>query len=64
MKDYKEKMAETRKELWEQYWIDQTATENDFLDKAREGHKKKQLTQLNKWRTSVIKIAMHTRNKI
>ena len=60
--EYKKKLKEYRKMHYKKFWEDQTQIENRYLMEWRETKIEKQKRDLDKWRTHVCKIAMHTKN--
>ena len=57
-------MKQYRKEHLKQYWEEQTQIENAFLDKFKQERIEKQKRDLDRWRTAICNIAMHTKRKI
>jgi hypothetical protein len=58
---YEENMKELRKRHLQEYWQRQTQVENAYLDKFRQERLEKQKRDLDKWRTAICRIAMHTK---
>ena len=57
-------MKELRKKHLKEYWERQTQVENAYLDKFREDRMAKQKRDLDRWRTAICKISMHTKKQI
>ena len=57
-------MKELRKKHLKEYWERQTQVENAYLDKFREERMAKQKRDLDRWRTSICNIALHTKKQI
>jgi hypothetical protein len=58
---YKAEMKELRKKHLKEYWERQTQVENAYLDKFREDRMAKQKRDLDRWRTAICNISMHTK---
>ncbi len=57
-------MKELRKKHLKEYWERQTQVENAYLEKFREERMAKQKRDLDRWRTSICNIALHTKKQI
>lgn len=57
-------MKELRKKHLKEYWERQTQVENAYLEKFREERTAKQKRDLDRWRTSICNIALHTKKQI
>ncbi len=63
-KDYKTALAETRKKLKAEYEEIQTKAEEQWLDQYTKEQQTKWIRDMDKWRTSVCRIAMHTKKQM
>jgi hypothetical protein len=63
-REYAAQMKELRKKHLKEYWERQTQVENAYLDKVREERMAKQKRDLDRWRTSICNIALHTKKQI
>jgi hypothetical protein len=61
---YKAEMKELRKKHLREYWDRQTQVENAYLDKFREERLGKQKRDLDRWRTAICNISLHTKKQI
>lgn len=57
-------MKEMRKKHLQEYWQRQTQVENAYLDKFKVERHDKQRRDLDKWRTAICRIAMHTKKQM
>jgi hypothetical protein len=62
--EYKKLMKEYRKEHKRKFWEVQTKIENKYIEDYREQQKQKEIRDMQKYRTSVCKISMHTHNHL
>jgi len=62
--EYKQKMSEMRKKHLKDYWEMQTQVENAYLDKWRLEKTAKQRRDLDRWRTAICNVSMHTKNQL
>lgn len=63
-REYNAKMKELRKKHLTEYWQRQTQVENAYLEKFKAERIEKQRRDLDKWRTAICKISMHTKKQI
>lgn len=61
---YAEEMRKLRKQHLKDYWERQTQVENAYLEKFQTEQRAKQRRDMDKWRTAVCNIAMHTKKQI
>ena len=64
MVQYKLDYKKTVKRLRDEYWERQTEIENEWIEDYRERRKDKEERDLRRFRTSIVKIAMHTHNHV
>lgn len=57
-------MSKMRKEHLKQYWERQTQVENAYIEKWQAERMEKQRRDLDRWRTAICNIAMHTKKQI
>lgn len=57
-------MSEMRKKHLKEYWEMQTQVENAYIEKWRLEKMAKQRRDLDRWRTAICNISMHTKNQI
>ena len=57
-------MTEARKEHKELFWQTQTQVENQHFENFRQERHTKQHADMNRWRTSIARIALATRDKM
>ena len=63
-RQYAEQMTQMRKEHLKNYWERQTQVENAYLERFQGERVQKQRRDLDKWRTAICNIAMHTKKQI
>jgi len=61
---YAEKMSEMRKKHAQEFWERQTQVENAYLERFQTERAAKQRRDLDKWRTAICNISMHTKKQI
>jgi len=61
---YAAQMKELRKKHMKEYWERQTQVENAYLENYKKERTEKQRRDLDRWRTSICNIAMHTKKQI
>ena len=61
---YDVEMKKLRKDHIKEYWERQTQIENAYLEKWQGERVEKQRRDLDKWRTAICNIAMHTKKQI
>ncbi len=61
---YAEQMKVLRKQHLKEYWERQTQVENAYLERWQAERIEKQKRDLDRWRTSICNIAMHTKKQI
>jgi hypothetical protein len=60
-REYKEQMKDLRKRHLQEYWQRQTQVENAYLERYKSERIEKQKRDMDRWRTAICKIAMHTK---
>lgn len=63
-REYKEQMKDLRKRHLQEYWQRQTQVENAYLERYKSERIEKQKRDMDRWRTAICKIAMHTKKQI
>ncbi len=61
---YAEKMNGLRKKHLQEYWERQTQIENAYLDKFKVERVEKQKRDMDRWRTAICNISMHTKRQM
>jgi len=61
---YAEKMSALRKQHAREYWERQTQVENAYLERYQVERQAKQRRDLDKWRTAICNISMHTKRQM
>ena len=57
-------MKDLRKRHLQEYWQRQTQVENAYLERFKSERIEKQKRDMDRWRTAICKIAMHTKKQI
>ena len=57
-------MKDLRKRHLQEYWQRQTQVENAYLERYKSERIEKQKRDMDRWRTAICKIAMHTKKQI
>ena len=57
-------MKDLRKRHLQEYWQRQTQVENAYLERFKAERIEKQKRDMDRWRTAICKIAMHTKKQI
>jgi hypothetical protein len=55
-------MTEMRKKHKKEFWEQHTQVENAYLEKFRVESLEKQRRDLDRWRTTICNVSMHTKN--
>lgn len=61
---YAEAMSKLRKQHLQEYWERQTQVENAYLERWQVERREKQRRDMDRWRTAICNIAMHTKKQI
>ena len=57
-------MKDLRKRHLQEYWQRQTQVENAYLERYKSERIEKQKRDMDRWRTAICKISMHTKKQI
>lgn len=61
---YAEELSKMRKQHLKEYWERQTQVENAYLAKYQQERREKQKRDLDRWRTAICNISMHTKKQM